>query len=193
MPTSSELRAAGRRSLTGYWWNAVGLTLIYSLILGLVGSIPGIGWIGVLLLGGPLTFAMYVFFLRLYRGERPLIGSLFDGFSRYAPTMALYLLMYVLIILWSLLLVVPGIIAALRYSQAYFIMQDDATIGPQDAIERSKEMMYGHKWRLFVLYVSFIGWALLSAITFGIGSLWLVPYMLASQAAFYEDLKSRSS
>ncbi|MDF2662320.1 MAG: hypothetical protein K0Q94_5111, partial [Paenibacillus sp.] len=65
MPTSSELRAAGRRSLTGYWWNAVGLTLIYSLILGLVGSIPGIGWIGVLLLGGPLTFAMYVFFLRL--------------------------------------------------------------------------------------------------------------------------------
>ncbi|PYI53875.1 DUF975 family protein [Paenibacillus flagellatus] len=193
MPTSSQLRAAARRSLSGNWGKGVGVSLLASIILGVVGAIPYIGWIGTLLLGGPISLGLYAFFLKLHRSERPTAGSLFDGFNRYGPSFLLYLLIYIFVLLWSLLLIVPGIIAALRYSQAYFVMQDNPGLTASEALNRSKEMMVGHKGRLFVLYLSFIGWAILAAIPFGLGYLWLAPYMMATQAAFYEDLKARTS
>jgi uncharacterized membrane protein len=93
-----------------------------------------------------------------------------------------------LIILWSLLLVIPGIIAAYRYAMASYIMAQNPEIGALDAIERSKAMMNGNKLRLFCLQLSFIGWMLLSALTLGIGYIFLRPYMQAAYAAFYLDI-----
>ena len=92
--------------------------------------------------------------------------------------------------LWTLLLVVPGIVALMRYSQAWFIMADDPNIRPMEAIEKSKQMMDGHKWEYFVLGLSFIWWFLLCCVTLGIGLLWLIPYIQTTVANFYDDLKS---
>ncbi|XID91971.1 DUF975 family protein [Paenibacillaceae bacterium WGS1546] len=88
-------------------------------------------------------------------------GTLFSGFSDFFKPFLLYLLLIVFVSLWSLLFVIPGIIAAFRYSQAYYILIDNTGIGPLEAIRRSKAMMVGHKGRFFMLYLSFIGWALL--------------------------------
>ncbi len=89
-----------------------------------------------------------------------------------------------------LLLIIPGIIATFRYAMAFFIIADDEDCGPLEAITRSKEMMKGNKWKFFCLNWRFFGWSLLAVFfTFGIGFLWIVPYMQTSFAKFYEDVK----
>ncbi|MEF3307085.1 DUF975 family protein [Paenibacillus sp. GYB003] len=192
MPTSSELRATARRSLSGNWLPAIGIALLFAIILGVLSYIPYIGGIAVLVLGGPLTLGLVTYFLQLHRGEKPVVGVLFGSFDRFAPSFLVYLLVQIFVFLWTLLLIVPGIIAALRYSQSFYILKDNPNIEAMEAIRQSKQMMKGHKGRLFVLYLTFIGWAILAAIPFGLGFIWLTPYMMATQAAFYEDLKGRT-
>jgi uncharacterized membrane protein len=87
------------------------------------------------------------------------------------------------------LLIVPGIIAAISYSMTFFIIADDRTISPLDAITKSKKMMYGYKWKYFCLCWRFLGWAILCMFTLGIGIFWLVPYVQVSVSKFYDDIK----
>jgi uncharacterized membrane protein len=87
-----------------------------------------------------------------------------------------------------LLLIIPGIMAGLSYSQTFYILSEDPSIGAMDAIRKSKEMMYGNRWKLFCLGLRFIGWLLLCILTLGIGFIWLAPYMAVSMAKFYDDL-----
>ncbi len=94
------------------------------------------------------------------------------------------------ILLWTLLLIIPGIIAGLSYSMVYFILAENPTISPMDAIRQSKEMMYGHKTEMFMLSLSFIGWCLLGVLSLGIGFLWIGSYMQTSMAIFYQELKA---
>lgn len=117
------------------------------------------------------------------------MGQLFDGFQRFGTALGAYLLTGIFIFLWTLLLIVPGIMAGLSYAMTYFIIADDPTIGPLQAITKSKEMMRGHKWKLFLLHWRFLGWVLLCILTLGIGILWLVPYVSTSLAHFYEDIR----
>ncbi|MCT3308984.1 DUF975 family protein [Lactiplantibacillus pentosus] len=107
----------------------------------------------------------------------------------------------VLIFLWTLLLIVPGIIKAYAYSQTYFVYKDmlaqalaDGQPRPRfrDAVTRSRQLMVGHKWQFFVLQLSFLGWAILSALTAGIGQLWLTPYTYGVMANYYDDLQLKS-
>lgn len=84
------------------------------------------------------------------------------------------------------ILCIPAYIAYFRYSMSYYILADNPGIGPLEAIRRSKEMMKGNKWKLFCLYLSFIGWAVLSIFTLFIGFLWLTPYIEVSKIAFYD-------
>ncbi len=84
-----------------------------------------------------------------------------------------------------------GLIAiTLRYSQTFFLIADNPALGPLTAIRESKRIMIGKKWKLFCLYLRFIGWALLALLTCGIGYLWVWPYMMTSSARFYDDLKA---
>ena len=103
-------------------------------------------------------------------------------------SLAAYLLMSIFIILWFLLLIIPGIIACLRYSQTYYILSEDENIGPLEAISKSKEMMVGNKWKLFCLYCRFIGWFILCIITLGFAGLYVGPYIIQCCANFYNDL-----
>ena len=91
--------------------------------------------------------------------------------------------------LWMLLLIVPGIIKAISYSMTPFILAEHPNLTASQAIDLSKQMMDGHKMDLFILDLTFIGWGLLSALTLGIGALWLNPYTNAAHAAFYRQLQ----
>ncbi|MBO0472839.1 DUF975 family protein [Enterococcus ureasiticus] len=137
-------------------------------------------------------------FLDLLRGKRQEIRPFSDAFRGFAGPVILgviciYLLMALFISLWLLLLVIPGIIKGYSYSQAYFVYYDayeetGTRPGFLNSITRSKHLMKGYKGQLFVLDLSFIGWHLLAILTFGIGYLWLTPYITATKAAFYENL-----
>lgn len=188
-----ELRAAAREQLKGNWGKAVLVNLLFLIITGIGGGIPYVGIIVALLIGGPMTLGLIGFFVRLKRGEYAVLENLFDGFKYFTPSLVLYLLTSIFTFLWSLLLIVPGIIAAIRYSQAYFILNDNPGMEAMQAIKLSKEMMQGNKWKYFLLHLSFIGWGLLCILTLGIGFLWLSPYITTTLANFYDDLKNAAS
>lgn len=191
MLSSSELRYAARERLRGNWGMAVLVFFLYTVISIVLAYIPIVGSIGSIIISGPLMFGLYAFYLHIVRGQTPELNVMFSGFQLFGKTLLLYILQSIFVFLWSLLLIIPGIIAALRYSMAYFIMHDNPDISAMDAIRQSKEMMRGYKGNLFVLYLTFIGWFLLALLTFGIGFLWLAPYVYTTVAAFYEQLKSQ--
>ncbi|CAG7631203.1 DUF975 family protein [Paenibacillus allorhizosphaerae] len=183
-----ELKLRALQQLKGSWGKAIVVTLIIIIATSLITQIPKVGDVINFIVAGPLALGVVVFFLRLVRREPNEIQDVFSGFTRFVPSFLLYLLSAVFVFLWTLLLIVPGIIAGLRYSMAFYIMHDHPELTAMEAIERSKQMMYGHKWRYFLLSLSFIGWALLCVLTLGIGLLWLIPYMSATNANFYENL-----
>ena len=141
------------------------------------------------IIGGAATLGYAKFNLNLVDGKEARFGDLFSRFDRIGSGFCMQFLRTLFILLWSFLLIIPGIIAAYRYAMTHFIMTENPNIGTLEAINRSKEMMYGNKWRLFCMQLSFIGWYLLSIIlTFGIGLLWVGPYVEAANAAFYREI-----
>ena len=120
------------------------------------------------------------------------LENLFDGFrgGRYTRVFCALFLVNLFTFLWALLLIIPGIMKAFSYALTPYIIMDEPELTARQAITRSCEIMEGRRWKLFCLYLSFIGWGILSLLTFGIGFLWLVPYMNASIAAFYEDARA---
>ena len=111
-------------------------------------------------------------------------------FKNYLHKVWGYLLMYIFIILWSFLFIIPGIVKAFSYAMTPYILEENPELSANDAIDRSRAMMKGHKFDLFYLYLSFIGWGILCLLTLGIGFLWLTPNMSTATAAFYEDVKA---
>lgn len=191
MPSNRDIRIAARQALKGNWTNAVLATLVFTLIVAAAGSIPFAG----LLVVCPLEFGYMLCFLRLVRGEdsSEMVGDQFNVFSKYGRTLGTSLLMTLYILLWCLLFVIPGIIMSYAYAMTPYIMNDRPDLDASDCIHESRVMMKGYKWKLFCLDLSFIGWALLCILTLGIGFLWLQPYIEASHAKFYDELKARRS
>ena len=118
-----------------------------------------------------------------------LMGNTFN-FSNYWRKVGGMVWMSVLMFLWTLLFIIPGIVKAFAYSMTPFILDENPELTPVEAIHRSRMMMKGHKFDLFWLYLSFIGWGILCLFTAGIGFLWLVPYVQTAEAAFYEEVKA---
>ncbi len=161
-------------------------------IIAALGSIAFVYAVGIFIVGGAVELGYDLFNLSLYEShDAPRIETLFSRFSIFGQALLLRLLMAIKIFLWSLLFIIPGIIAAYRYAMAPYLMAENPNLSATDAIDRSKEMMYGHKSRLFWLQLSFIGWFLLSALTGGIGFIFLSPYTKAAETAFYLDLSGR--
>lgn len=127
----------------------------------------------------------------LYREEREITPNMFHiAFSNYWHKVGGMVWMYILVALWSLLFVIPGLIKAFSYAMTPYILHENPELSITEAIHRSRMMMRGHKFDLFWLYLSFIGWILLAIMTAGIGFLWLTPYMETAQAAFYNEVKA---
>ncbi len=143
-----------------------------------------------IVVGGAVSFGYAKYNLDLIDGKPVRVEFLFSQFERIGDGFVMRLLITVYILLWSLLFVIPGIIATYSYALAPYILYENPGMKPNEAIRRSKEMMKGRKWRLFCMLISFIGWAFLTVLTLGIGMLFLRPYMEAAGAAFYRQLKA---
>ncbi len=187
-----EIREQALSVLSDQWGIAIGTFVIYSLVLIVIQLVPVVGGMASLIIGGPLVLGLYIFSLKLARKQDVRLEQLFEGFKNYGTALGAYLLMILFVILWMLLLIIPGFIASISYSQTFYIIAEDETIGPMEAIVKSKKMMYGYKWKYFLLNLSFIGWILLSILTLGIGFLWLFPYMQVSRARFYDLVKNNN-
>lgn len=110
-----------------------------------------------LLISGPFTFGLTMYLLTFFRSRRSDGTLLFEGFSNFGKTFLLFLLMSIKIFLWSLLFVIPGIIASIRYSQAFYVMVDHPEYSANQCLEESKRLMMGNKGRYFYLTLTFIG------------------------------------
>lgn len=174
-------------SLAGKWGVAAVATLIYMVVMN-VSSYASMGIIALLSL--PLYYGYALFFLRVARAQPADYGTMFDGFKDYLRIFLTQLLQGIYIFLWTLLLIVPGIVKAYSYAMTSFVLADDPNLKYDAAIEESMRLMEGHKMELFLLDLSMIGWWILSLITFGIGFLFLYPYMQTAHAHFYEDLRA---
>ena len=194
MRTNSELRKASLASLDGNWGESAILVLIYYLVAGgfpIAWNISGLGFTSPLLhfLLYPVLWGMIVTFLEVSRGMRVDYGRLLEGYKDFTRIALTELLRHVYIMLWTLLLIIPGIVKSYSYSMTPYILRDDPTIKYNAAIEKSMRMMSGNKMKLFLLDLSFIGWGILCIFTLGVGLLFLTPYMQTAHAHFYNDLK----
>ncbi len=188
---NSELRAIARQSLKRNWTPAVLVAFVYIIIAGVAGSIPFVNYFTTFLVSLPFGMSIAIVYLKFLRGDKKnAVSNLFAVFKDYGKYLGTSLLVFLFVLLWMFLLIIPGIIKSYAYSMTYFIVNDNPEIGANDAIELSMKMMKGNKMKLFLLDLSFIGWFLLSILTLFIGLLWLQPYMLSSRAAFYEELKA---
>ncbi|WP_251545686.1 DUF975 family protein [Limosilactobacillus caecicola] len=188
-----NLKTQAKSLLSGNWQWAVIFSLLTAIITGVISALTG----GIGMIVGGLIFAGYAYtFLDFTAGQREnnYFTAMFAAFTsiRFIPVFLTWLLQTIFTFLWSLLLVIPGIIKALAYSQAFYIAKDLLDSGQEvaatEAITKSRELMDGHKWEFFVLQLSFLGWALLCIFTFGIGFLWLRPYMQTTNALYYRQL-----
>jgi uncharacterized membrane protein len=186
--TNREIMSNARGQLKGKWESALLAVFVYLLISIPVGSILKIGWIAGLIISGPLAYGLNYYFLTLNRNANPVLKDLFKGFSLFGKSFITYLLLMVFTLLWMLLFIVPGIIAAISYAMTFFILIDNPAMNGIDALRKSKEMMHGNKYRYFCFLGRFTGWFFLCILSLGIGFLWLVPYFMVSNAKFYEDL-----
>lgn len=163
------------------------------------GNGNGTSNVGSAMLSTLFTVGISFTFLDWFRNPSMKIHPIKDGlqvFSKkyFLRVLLIYVISTIFITLWSLLFIIPGIIKSYAYSQAYLIYKDrskqlsNEKISSLDCITESKNLMKGHKWRLFVLDLSFIGWGILSVLSLGIGLIWLLPYQNATKVAFYEDL-----
>jgi uncharacterized membrane protein len=161
----------------------------FSLFLGVTVVIISLILIA-LLIGGTIEIGYSRFNLNLINADNPKFIDLFSAFSIFWKGFLMRLLTGVYTFLWSLLLIIPGIIASISYTMTPYILCENKELSVSEAISMSKDMMMGNKWRYFCLELSFIGWAILGAFTFGIGLLWLNPYKSAAKAAFYSEISN---
>lgn len=161
-----------------------------------VASISGIAFIyaiAVLVVGGAVELGHNLYYIRLIRGESAGFDTLFSRFEIFLKALGLRLFMLLFILLWALLLIIPGIIATYRYRMAPYLMAEHPEMGIREAVNESKRMMMGYKGRWFCLDLSFIGWILLCVLTLGIGFLWVNPYRAAASADFYLNILGEQS
>jgi uncharacterized membrane protein len=222
---SRDLRAIAREALRGQWAQAFVVSIIFYLAISLPASLimaifpptsPAQGLAGLysLLVTGPFSYGYTLYVMSVFRKKNAETGQIFAGFENFGKTFVLMLLITIKVILWTLLFVIPGIIASFRYSQAFLILVDHPEYSASQCINESKKMMNGNKSKYFCLMLSFIGWYLLAGIPQGIvgaieknmglmstgmrvafvliatvasiGVIYLMPYVQAAGVAMYE-------
>lgn len=190
--TCQELRDRAWNSLTGKYWSLIIMLLVFALISGAAGSFT-MGLLSLLTL--PMSYALSVAFLNVSRTQcNPQLESMFTVYrDNFLKAFLVPLLQGLFVFLWSLLFVIPGVIMAYAYSMAIYVANDNPEMQAMDAIRKSRELMDGHKWDLFVLDLSFIGWIFLCLLTCGIGFFFLAPYIEMAHVEFYRELTEQAT
>lgn len=149
-----------------------------SIVLSLVSAVLSAGYI------------LYTMSVR--RGIVTPYATMFDGFLFAGKIILLQIVISIFVFLWSLLFIIPGIIAGYRYRFALYNLCENPEIGVMEALNMSKAQTWGHKWELFVLDLSFLGWNILCALTLGILSIWIMPYIQQTDIGYFEAIKQMS-
>ena len=149
----------------------------------------GVIGLAAFLIGGVLQLGYAEFLLKQHDGEQADFNLLFSKFDAFGTGFAQRFLRGLYTTLWSLLFIIPGIIKGYAYAMTPFILAEHPNLTASQAIKLSEQMMDGHKSELFILELSFIGWALLAALTMNLGNIFLNPYQNAAHAAFYRQLQ----
>ncbi|WP_160033925.1 DUF975 family protein [Paenibacillus sp. An7] len=199
-------------ALKGNWGKAILLTVLISIITVLIPTAMDMqrsggfeSWVNDEAPGSLFSFVyeivlmpFYVgvswFYISLIRKEKAQIRNIFKIYQDGRLTLKLiwtYIVMIFFILLWTLLLIVPGIIKSISYSQTLYVLRDHPEYSATQAITESRRLMDGYKWKYVLFLLSFIGWFLLTAVTFGLAWFFVGPYFSAAQAVFYDELKEQ--
>lgn len=191
----SEVRTEAREILQGQWGFSALVALCFILIICAAVMLqfvhPLLYLVGLLGLAMPLGAGLQYIFLDMKRGKRVEISDLFTPFRNYVPILELLVLTSIVTAVGMLLFVVPGVILMFGLSMSLFILRDEPELGVVGSMKASWKMMDGHKMELFLLALSFMGWAILASITV-VGILWLCPYMSTAAGCFYERLRTET-
>lgn len=189
--SAKEIRQIAWDAYTPAWQTPVLMALVYTVACALLSSIPAIGWavtifvsipLGYILLNGMRNFL-------LGRNEEANVNWMWEQFKgNYQRAFYVYGLVTLFTFLWSLLLIVPGIIKSYAYALATYIAADEPETAPRETLRKSEELMMGHKMDLFILDLTFIGWYLLGLLCLGIGIIFVIPYHYMARAEFYQEL-----
>ncbi len=206
MKTNSELRQDAKMAMSGNWGAGIAVSLVGGLLMSLIavlqgafgeGSVVGnlLYSVAYIFAGIPISYGIYYAYLRFCREGSLQVANIFSMFNDryYIKSVTLGLLVSIYTVLWTLLLIVPGIIKSFSYFLAPFILFDNPELSAEEAICRSMKMMQGHKMRLFLITLGFAGLAILSALLLFIPMLWLVPFYQTVFAKFYEDVKAETA
>ena len=185
----AELKAAAKEQIKGN----IGMLFLCGLIIfGIAlacAFIPMVGGVASFLVTPPLSLGVCMIYLGLTEGKKAEVGTLFQGFQSFGKSIWLSILVAVFTFLWTLLLYIPGIIKGLSYSMAFYVLADNPEMTAREALRERKEIMHGHKWDLFVLELSFFLWMILGLFTLGFAYIYVIPYMSATVANFYQKIK----
>ena len=191
MTNNAQIMSDARESLTGKWPLAIGTFLIFLLVSMGAALIPVAGQVIGFLIAGPLAVGGAFFALNIVREQAAKTDDLFFGFNNNLGNSILaYLLVFVFVFIGFVLLIIPGVIVALAFSQTWFILAENPSMDSYEAIIKSKNMMKGYKWQYFKIGLRLFGLGLLCLLTLGIGFLWLLPYQYVVYAKFYEQVKA---
>ncbi len=188
----AKVKASAKQLLSkGGYWNFVLIGVIELAIAGLVSTIiPGIG---TLLITGIIEVGISFAYLKAIRSERCDVADMFKNMgTNIANNILSAILVSIYTFLWSLLFFIPGLIKSISYSFTFFVLADNPIMSANDAIKESMRLTNGYKAELFVLTLSFFGWALLSGFTFGILAIfYVIPYMNITMAIYYDVIKMK--
>ncbi len=190
-----ECKRAAKATLVGKWNSIAILYLIAYVISAIATSIIGavvvyVSFITLFLITIPLEVGTTRAAMAVFRStEKVEAGMLLTGYKSFIRVLEVGVRKYVIIFLFSLLLVIPGIIMAYKYRFTTFILLDDQELSPKEVLKKSGALTDGHKFELFLLDLSFIGWYILSAFTLGILLIWVMPYLQISLCAMYHKLR----
>jgi uncharacterized membrane protein len=199
-----EIQEFAWNAMSGRWlYGALTLILFLAVVMGIStpqlfmeeGSVLYQAWE---VLCTPFTWVLWIglvaCYLNLALKAKPSYARLFLGYRSveyFLRIVITEIAQYIMLILWFLLLIVPGIMKAYSYTMTELILVEHPEYSPLQAITASKEMMYGHRWEFFCLQARFWAWMLLVSFTFGIAALWVYPYYMTAKSKFYLELKER--
>lgn len=186
--TNEQLKSAALLQIRGKLGTLFGMTFVIELIVGLSAVIP---LLGALVVTPAFSLGLVFVYLGIARNavRKPQVKEVFAGFEFVWSAFKATFLPMLSVFLWSLLLIVPGLIKAVAYSQTMYLVAENPEMSVREAMRRSSEMMEGHKMDYVMLQLSFLGWILLSVLTLGILMIWVIPYMNATNTNFYLSLK----
>lgn len=184
----SVIKQKAKAAMQGNWFSMIFVLLLMILITAALDA-TAIGS----LFSGLVMFGSAAFYLELVKTKNAKVGTFFGGmFKKLFKRWGASLLISLYTCLWTLLFIIPGLVKSYAYAMTPYIMLEKPEMGINDAITKSRQMMKGHKWKLFCLDLSFTGWMLLSIITFGIALVYVWPYYSAARAEFYKEVKKAS-